>query len=799
MLLAELAALPAADFPFAPLGASLMRVARPLLMVAGLAVGFGYCFYPRPATHVLHAAPEPPAAPAPDRTFETKVVPFLTQYCTTCHNDKKMSAGLDLAPFASLTSAQKDRDTWLKVQEHLAAKTMPPKNKPQPAPADRDLVAKYVESVVTKIDCGLAKNPGRVTLRRLNRAEYNNTIRDLVGVDFQPAADFPNDDVGYGFDNIGDVLSLSPILLEKYLAAAEQVVNKAIIKPDVVVSSKQLFRAQNLIATQREFKEAKRINLHSNGAAFIAFTFPADGDYTVRVKAWAQQAGTESAKMAVQLDGKEVKQFEVKGTEDKPQSYEVQVTAKESKVRVGAAFLNDFYDENAKDPAQRDRNLSVLSIEIEGPAKPFAKPVPESHRRVMLGETAEAGARRVLTEFARKAWRRPVASAEVDRLMKLVALAKTNGEPFEEQIKLALRAVLVSPNFLFRVERDRPGEAIYPVSDFEFASRLSYFLWASMPDDELFKLAEQGKLREKGVLEGQVRRMLKDAKAKALTENFAAQWLNLRLIQTVAPDQKTYPAFDPALRSAMVRESELFFEHIAREDRSVLEFLDADYTFVNERLARHYVIDGVTGPEFRKVKLPDARRGGVVTQASVLTLTSNPTRTSPVKRGKWVLENILGTPPPPPPPDAGELKEEKELAGSLRQRLEQHRVNPACATCHQRMDPLGFGLENFDGVGRWRSEDGKHKIDAAGTLPDGATFNGPAEMRKVLLGKAEQFRKCLSEKLLTYALGRGLESYDHCSVEEIVTKLKLGQDKFPNLVLAIVESEPFQKRRSAVK
>jgi hypothetical protein len=367
-------------------------------------------------------------------------------------------------------------------------------------------------------------------------------------------------------------------------------------------------------------------------------------------------------------------------------------------------------------------------------------------------------------------------------------------------LKVPLKAVLVSPHFLFKIEVDREpnnATAVHAVNDFELATRLSYFLWGSMPDEELFRLAEQGKLRQPGVLEGQVRRMLKSPKVRALTENFASQWLQLRTLQTAIPDRETYPAYDSTMRNYMLRETEMFFEHIVQEDRSVLEFLDADYSFLNGPLARFYGISGVSGLDFRKVPLTDKNRGGVITQASVLTLTSNPTRTSPVKRGKWILENVLGTPPPPPPPDVPDLPNEKHAAdaASLRQRMEEHRKNAVCASCHQRMDPLGFGLENFDGIGKWRTTDGKFKIDPAGELPDGASFAGPADLRKLLLGKADLFRRCLAEKMLTYALGRGLEYYDKCAVDELVKALQSHNDRFSALVIAVANSEPFQKRR----
>ena len=359
--------------------------------------------------------------------------------------------------------------------------------------------------------------------------------------------------------------------------------------------------------------------------------------------------------------------------------------------------------------------------------------------------------------------------------------------------------MLVSPHFLFRIERDQEPnnpEAVHPIGQFELATRLSYFLWSSMPDDELFKLAEKNQLRNPGVLEAQVRRMLKDPKSSALVENFAGQWLMLRSLATVTPDKNTFRNFDQSLKNAMVRETELYFDYVMREDRSIMEFLDSDYTFVNDRLARHYGIPGSFEGKFKKVTLTDHSRGGILTHASILTVTSNPTRTSPVKRGKWILENILGTPPPPPPPDVPNLDtESKTLTGSLRQRMEKHRENPNCAVCHAKLDPLGFGLENFDAIGVLRQFDGKFKIDPTGELPDGSKFNGPAELRKILIAKGDLFRKNLSEKMLTYALGRGLEYYDRCAVDDIVTALKKGQDRFATMMLAVVQSDPFQKRR----
>jgi hypothetical protein len=598
-----------------------------------------------------------PTPTAPKPAFARDVAPVVQRYCLSCHSGAKPKGGLSLERFKDEAAAEKDREVWEKVADTLRAGDMPPAGKPRPAAAEMDGLLGWLDTFL-QADCGGPRDPGRVTIRRLNRAEYNNTIRDLVGITFRPADDFPADDVGYGFDNIGDVLSLPPILLEKYLAAAEQIIDCAFQSP-----------------------EARK---------------------------------------------------------------------------------------------------KVLPV------------VP----------TNEEAARQVLKIFAGRAYRRPLRDGEIDRLLRLVELARKNGEDYEGGVKLAMQAILVSPYFLFRVELDRQfrnREAIERVGDYELASRLSYFLWSSMPDEELFELARTRKLSEPAVLEGQVRRMLKDGRSRALVDNFAAQWLELRNLDAFAPDPDLFPSFDDPLRKAMRKETELFFEHVLRQDRSILDFLDADYTFVNARLARHYGLPGITGDEFRRVSLRGTQRGGLLGQASILAITSNPTRTSPVKRGKWVLDNVLGTPPPPPPPDVPELKEGKELTGTLRQRMEQHRSNALCASCHARMDPLGFGLENFDAIGAWRTHEGKHRIDASGTLPGGQAFNGPAELRTVLKTRQDAFVRCLADKLLTYALGRGTERTDRCAIDDIVRAAAHDDYRFSRLVLEVVRSDPFQKRRGKVR
>jgi mono/diheme cytochrome c family protein/uncharacterized protein (DUF2384 family) len=606
-------------------------------------------------------------AQGPDKKASAKieyakdVAAFLTKYCTSCHGGAKPKADLSLDKFIDEETALKARKIWEKVTHNLRSGEMPPDGRKKPTLDEVERVTAWVDTKLLQIDCTKQRDPGRVTIRRLNKAEYNNTIRDLIGITFKPADDFPSDDVGYGFDNIGDVLTMSPLLLEKYLAAAERVVELA----------------------------------------------------------W-------------------------------------------------------------KTPAARQKIL----IEVEGAKDNLDK------------------AKGIIASFAKRAYRRPLLPGEVERLARFVELAEKNRDSFEKGIQLAVQAALVSPHFLFRIERDRPPKKnvpdIFPIGSYELASRLSYFLWSSMPDDELFGLAERAELRQPKVLEAQVKRMLRDPKALALTENFAGQWLTIRSLREHAPDPKTYPAFDKALRAAMVTETEMFFEHMVREDRQILEFLDADYSFVNERLAKHYGIAGVKGDEFRKVSLKGTQRAGILTHASILTVTSNPTRTSPVKRGKWVLDNIFNTPPPPPIPDAGELEEgaEQELKGTLRQRMETHRAKPICASCHQRMDPIGFGFENFDGVGAWRTKEGKFPIDSSGTLPSGQSFKGPLELVTILKTREADFRRCLSEKLLTYALGRGLEYYDKCAVDDIAAAVAKNEYRFSSLVLAIVNSDPFQLRKA---
>ncbi len=519
------------------------------------------------------------------------------------------------------------------------------------------------------------------------------------------------------------------------------------------------------------------------------------GDYILRVRAYGEQAGDEPVKMGLYLDNNLVRTFDVKAVQGRPQLYEAWTPIPHGQHTYSIVFLNDYYA--PEQPAPNDRNLIISDLEVTGP-------YPDTYKRIIPRDHTPDDklvlAREIVNAFITRAFRRPSTAAEVDRVLKLVELADREGENFAVSIGLALQAILVSPHFLFRVELDpQPNDprAVRTINDWELATRLSYFLWSSMPDDDLFTHARLGTLRKGDQLVQEVRRMLADPKAHALVENFAGQWLQLRNLKIAAPDKQTYPEFDEPLRLAMLRETELFFGAIMDEDRSVLDFIDGDFTFVNERLARHYGIPDIEGPQFRRVPLDGQQRGGVLTQASVLTVTSNPTRTSPVKRGKWVLENLLGAPPPAAPPNVPPLAEgaAETVGASLRERMQQHRAKADCAICHNRMDPLGFGLENYDGIGAWRVEDGKFAIDPSGKLPNGQSFAGPRELKTVLRGRQGDFVRCLAEKMLTYSLGRGIEYSDKCAVADVVKAMEQDGHRFSSLVLAVVRSDPFQKRR----
>lgn len=776
----------------------------------------------------------PTDSPAEKKSsYTADLLPFLVKNCYACHGNGKTRGDLALDKFTGEETVQRDRKLWENVLHMVRSGEMPPKEKPRPAAKDVEAFLQSLDGLLASMDCSGTRNVGRVTLHRLNKSEYNNTIRDLIGVNFRPADDFPNDDVGYGFDNIGDVLSVSPLLLERYLAAADSILDQAIVTTEVPKPSK--IRMPELKIAQGAGEDRRGTVTITRGTV-VGESYLDEGDYIIRATVYGEQLGKEPVKAALRLGRKELQQFEVKAVQAEPIVLEFKTRLPKGTSRLGVNFVNPYAEDLPADkkpsepkaveaktkdgkapPAQakdskadkgtkgetkpvatkKERKLVVRRIEAEGPFNPPPPVVSDVQRRLLAhkeGVPPREAAREIVSHFATQAYRRPVAPDEIERILKIYDRAAQEGERFEGRIRLALTRILVSPFFLFRVELDPPGAKAgtsYQIDEYELASRLSYFFWSSMPDAELLQLAAAGQLRQN--LPAQTRRLLKDPKSAAFFQNFPGQWLTLRGLANVAPDPKLFPQFDNELRDAMYRETELFFETVVREDRSIGDLLDADFGFVNERLAKHYGIEGVKGKEFRRVKLPP-NRGGILTQASILTLTSNPTRTAPVKRGKWVLDQILNTPPPPPPPDVPPLAETGELKGTLRKMMELHRANAVCSSCHQRMDPIGFAFENYDAVGAWRDKDGGFPVDASGVLPSGQNFKGPGELKSILKEKKDLFGRCLSEKLLTYALGRGLEYYDKCAVDTILKAVAQNNYKFSTLIDEVVKSEPFQMR-----
>ncbi|MGA8599465.1 MAG: DUF1592 domain-containing protein [Bryobacteraceae bacterium] len=760
---------------------------------------------------------QPKAAP-PENGFEQTVAPFVKQNCAMCHNEQLKTGGLVLTKYHDVSDMLRDRDLWEKVVRRVRAGEMPPKGLPRPTPEAISSVTNWIEAQFAEADRTTPQDPGRLTAHRLNRVEYNNTIRDLVGVHFKPAADFPADDSGYGFDNIGDVLSVSPVLMEKYLNAATKIANRAI--------------PSDALPRPTRIRYSPEHEMNDDGMSLDnKFEFPAEGDYEIQA---AVSGRKESFHIRVLLDGKQIFENDVLIEKDKPRSYETRlhvpygehvvtalmtprqptpeevVTAQKLKAEADAAYQRALA-KHPEDAAQiaKQRALSnpptfVDALEVRGPYNPLRPPLPESYRRIFVcghapGHHTEECARRDLAHLARLAYRRPVTDREVREVTNIVASAQKQGMTFEQAMRIGVEAILVSPNFLFRIERDpKPDDpaAVHPVNDYELASRLSYFLWSSMPDEHLLDLADQHKLRQPEVLNAEVQRMLQDPKSNALIENFAGQWLELRNLDSIRPDPEEFPQFNAQLRKAMYTETEMFVTAVVREDRSILDFLDGKYTFLNERLAQFYGIPGVKGNEFRRVSLDGTERSGVITQASVLTVTSYPTRTSPVLRGKWILENVLNAPPPPPPPGVGSIDAQGgPLSGTMRQQMEKHRASPMCAGCHTRMDPLGFALENYNAVGQWRTHEGNFPIDASGTLPNGRKFDGPAELKSILASSKQSFAQCLTEKLMTYALGRGLEGYDRRAEDSITAQLAANGYRFSALISGIVNSAPFQMGR----
>jgi hypothetical protein len=624
----------------------------------------------------------------------------------------------------------------------------------------------------------------------LNRAEYANTVRDLLGTTQRPSDQFPPDDRGYGYDNIADVLSLSPVQLEMYFNAAESLIDEAMATTQV---GPRRFEAEMMTASTGSLFQGNAWTLGAPGNLSQVVAIDTAGEYRIRLRAWERAAGTEAAHAIVSVDGRMLETFSVDGTESTPGTYETMATLTKGNRQITVAFDNDHYvPENME-----DRNLYVDFLELEGPLGVSAdNPL---RARIMTCEPSASDPKPCWTEvassFGARAWRKPLASEDVGGLVALAEAARGAGDDVETATRLMLRAVLLAPRFLFRVEvdPDPASPAAHPLDDYELASRLSYFLWSSMPDATLLQLAAQGTLHEDATLRAQVARMLDDDKARALVDNFAGQWLFTRALDDHQPDNQEFPDFDDELRGAMRNETELYFREFLFGNSTMDQFLTADFSFVNDRLARHYGLP-VAGTDFERVSLAGSERKGLLTQAGVLMVNSYPTRTSPVKRGKWVLEQLLCSAPPAPPPDIPALDIEDTPTGSLRERMEQHRSDPVCASCHTLMDPIGFGFEHFDGIGKYREDDHGFAIDPAGMLPDGSAFQTPAQLAQ-LLAADERLPRCMTQQLLTYAIGRGTEAYDDDDIASVTSAFVAGGYRLPQLIELIVTSDAFRRRR----
>lgn len=796
-------------------------------------------------------------APVADASSASTYRAVLDQYCVVCHNQQLRTAGLTLDKL-DVANVSDNAPVWEKVVNKLRTAAMPPAGMPRPDQATYDSFAAYLETALDR-SAAAQPNPGRPAVHRLNRTEYANVIRDLLAVDIDVESLLPVDDSDYGFDNIADVLSVSPTLLERCVSAAGKITRAAIgdltLRPVSATYDVPGFLFQ-------DDRMNEDLPFGSRGGMAINHFFPLDGDYVLKIHLRRDPGDRilgleEPHQLDIRLDGTRIKLLTVGGDypvakDSEPAispltrrkivddrfydrkdadrnkyestadaNLEVRFSAKAGPRLVGVTFLDEgaeaegalqshmvgYYSYRRK--ILKGSGPALDQVVIDGPYDAKGLGDTPSRRKIFVcypgGSRDEAPcAKRILSTLARRAFRRSVTDRDVAALMKLYDGERRDGGNFEAGISMAIQGMLVSPDFLFRVEHDAPNLApgtAFRISDLELASRLSFFLWSSIPDDELLDLAAAGKLKDSAVLDKQVRRMLADSRSKALVTNFGGQWLYLRNMPRMTPDANAFVDFDENLRQAFEKETELFLESNLQEDRSVLNLLDANYTFVNERLANFYGIPNVFGNQFRRVPLDShPERRGLLGQGSILTVTSYANRTSPTVRGKWLLENVLGTPPPPPPADVPSLKEDNTRNGkilTMRERMEEHRANPACAVCHARMDPLGFALENFDGIGKWRTvSEANTPIDASGVLPDGTKFDGPDGLRKILLSHPEQFATTVTERLLTYALGRGLEYYDEPAIRKITRDAAAHDYRWSSLIVGIVNSVPFQMRIS---
>ena len=756
---------------------------------------------------------------------------FLDRYCVTCHTESSKEKGL--VPVAldklDLSKISRDAELWEKVLRRIETGVMPPPGAPRPDPS-------AAKGVTTWLTAGLDRaaqsnpNPGRTLLHRLNRTEYANAIRDLLSLEIDSPSLLPADDSAYGFDNIADALGLSPALQERYVSAALKIGALAVGDPRVSPDG-TTYRIRQDVSQDRHIEG---MPLGTIGGTQVRHNFPLDGEYTFQVKLYRTNLnimrGLDAEhEIEIAVDGNRVHSAKLGGPADlealfqKPTDtgdavearLKARVPIKAGVHVVTAAFVQEpqvagagrlqRYERSTVDNFDWSGQPHIQTLTINGPFDNTGPGDTPSRRRIFTCRPANANAeplcaRQIVSTIARRAYRQPITDADLQRLMSFFETGRRAGG-FEAGVQAALQRILVSPQFIFRIERDSVPGAVHRISDVELASRLSFFLWSSIPDDPLLQLAIDGKLSRPAVLESEVRRMLADPKASALVENFAGQWLRLRNVRNVSPNSDLFPDFDDNLRQAFRRETELLFDSIVRQDRNVLELMTANYTFVNERLARHYGIPGIYGSQFRRVSVTEPARQGLLGQGSFLAVTSHAERTSPVLRGKWILENILGMPVPPPPPNVPPLKERAngDKPRTMREQMAEHRSNPACANCHKIMDSLGFALENFDAVGAWRSEEAEAPIDASGELADGSHVNGVVELRAALLKNPELFVGTMTEKLLTYALGRGVDYRDMPAVRTIVRDASRDGYKFSGIVLGVARSMPLQMRKAPDK
>jgi Protein of unknown function (DUF1592)/Protein of unknown function (DUF1588)/Protein of unknown function (DUF1587)/Protein of unknown function (DUF1585)/Protein of unknown function (DUF1595)/Cytochrome C oxidase, cbb3-type, subunit III len=772
---------------------------------------------------VLRAA-DVRAGGSPDAAVSHQAV--VKEYCVTCHNARTKSGDLVLDGLAA-SNVGANPEVWEKVVRKLRVGAMPPTGARRP---DRGTYSDLIAWLETELDRSAAghPNPGRPMLHRLNRAEYQNAIRDLLALDVNIAASLPPDDAGHGFDNMADLLGVSPVLLEAYLSAATEISALALGDPESGLNVETYRVPPDLSQNQH----IEGLPIGTVGGLLVRHVVPLDGEYLIKVKLNRTNLGgtrglEEPHQLEITVDGERVFIDKVGGDADLAASLEnptiggdaidarlqVKLPLKAGARTIGAAFVQKSATRGARrlqlflrstfDAKDSTGDPHIDTLTVAGPYNPSGPGDTASRRRVLICRPSSAAdeepcARKILSRVAYRAYRGQMTDGDVQRLMDFFRAGRREGT-FDTGIQRGLERILASPKFVFQAEHDVsssvPG-SVYRISDLELASRLSFFLWGSIPDDELLEAAKRGRLRTPAVLDRQVRRMLADERAHALVTNFAGQWLQLRNLRSAQPNSYEFPDFDDNLRRALQREADLFFESIVREDRSVVDLLTADYTFLNERLARHYGIPHIYGSQFRRVTLDDEARKGLLGKGAILVVTSHSDRTSPVVRGKWVLENLLGTPPPPPPPDVPALKgnEEGKAPRSMREQVEEHRRNPACAGCHRLMDPIGFALENYDAVGAWRTKDAGVPIDASGELADGTKVTGAETLRQALVNRSDVFVLTMTEKLLTYALGRGLDHHDMPVVRAIIRDSARQNFRFSSIVLGIVGSDPFQMR-----